>query len=1091
MFRNTLAQIKNISLYLADPHRAERVMHNRLLSCVKLSRRVITRDLLSNLYKHKLGTNDVSRCVTVLCRDNENLKRRKKILSFLMKDKLDDAEKEVRRTRSENLRMIKEYKKVVKEGERADISFKIILEKERNKVWNDGKKKSQKKIEYIMKKKQQKWSKRKNVIMENRENMKDIKYKDTDLDEIGKERKEEVYINKPKVYGGVEVSSGVETFLSKDPGFMVYDKIDVMNVEVEIEKGITKTRYEMMSRNMEEEEECETDQGRSSKRNKREEKNKILNYSNLRATDIPTVPRLIEPDRATLKQEVIMETTKQKLLDTLNTYMENHCNKKGEIREFNLTPEEKKNINELKKDIKEKNIVVFTTDKSGKFSVDSPTNYEKAVHKHTEKDEEIKDETKVKQIENKMNQHMRQLNKIFQVGKSNDQEHRVTAATISSNTPAPPMYGLRKDHKHTDNETEGPPVRPVCGAKEAPNSRLSHFLSRIVNDYCNVAEIETECRSGEEMKAAFEKFNKEEDEECKKNCKVISMDVRALYPSMEWNEIEKAIRELVETSEKQVEEVDWNELGKYLAVMMTEQEIKKEKIKTAIPRRAGECNRKISIAYLCNKQYENKWLPAREPSQMQKKRMLAITIAKGVRTCIENHTYRVGDRIFHQKEGGPIGLELTGAVSRAFMKRWDRLYLEKAKKAGIKMKLYERYVDDSNQVAEVPPQGTKLDKESMKIVVDQNQNKVEGDDKEDDERLAEILKEIANSIMPCIQMEADWPSKNEDGKLPILDLKVWTNNDGNILYTHYEKPMASRSILHTKSAHTESCKRSVHTQEVLRRIMNCSKLLDWKEEIAPVVTEYMYRMKRAGYTEKYRSSILKSALRIHGQKMKDEEEEIRPMFRPKNWKRAERDEAKRKKRTEWATKKGHTAPIFVPATPGGKLAKMMRAVADREADEGIHFNIVEMSGKRLKNELQRSNPTATPGCGKEECIVCKDGKGSNCRRGNINYEIECKLCPKSEASAYIGETSRNLYTRTMEHLSNKDGEGFINKHMEECHPGQDVKLTARVTHCNKDCLTRQVTEGVAIRRSRKNLMNTKTEWFQPPLFKIQREIVRE
>ena len=92
-----------------------------------------------------------------------------------------------------------------------------------------------------------------------------------------------------------------------------------------------------------------------------------------------------------------------------------------------------------------------------------------------------------------------------------------------------------------------------------------------------------------------------------------------------------------------------------------------------------------------------------------------------------------------------------------------------------------------------------------------------------------------------------WPNKNGDGKLPILDLKVWTSDKGDILYTHYEKPMSSKSILHTKSAHTESCKRSVHTQEVLRRILNCSKQLVWEAEVAPVVTEYMYRMKLAEY----------------------------------------------------------------------------------------------------------------------------------------------------------------------------------------------------------------------------------------------------
>ena len=79
------------------------------------------------------------------------------------------------------------------------------------------------------------------------------------------------------------------------------------------------------------------------------------------------------------------------------------------------------------------------------------------------------------------------------------------------------------------------------------------------------------------------------------------------------------------------------------------------------------------------------------------------------------------------------------------MKRWNRLYLEKAKKAGIEMKMYERYVDDSNQVAKVPPHGFKLDKERMKLVSDHSNDR--GEEKEVDERLAKIQKEIANSVI--------------------------------------------------------------------------------------------------------------------------------------------------------------------------------------------------------------------------------------------------------------------------------------------------------------------------------------------------------
>ena len=47
------------------------------------------------------------------------------------------------------------------------------------------------------------------------------------------------------------------------------------------------------------------------------------------------------------------------------------------------------------------------------------------------------------------------------------------------------------------------------------------------------------------------------------------------------------------------------------------------------------------------------------------------------------------------------------------------------------------------------------------------------DDEPDDIRTLRILCDIGNTIDPAIQLELDAPSMHEDGKLPILDIKVW------------------------------------------------------------------------------------------------------------------------------------------------------------------------------------------------------------------------------------------------------------------------------------------------------------------------------
>ena len=1003
-----------------------------------------------------------------------------------MKDKLQDTEKELKGARKKFHIDTEKYKREVGQQRAVDETFKIIMKREVEKAWKIGSRKNQRKIETLINRKKQDSVRQ---SQSSREDTRSILYKDIELNtlcsDIGQESKTNF-----EVYGGVETSDNVKRILSKEPGFMIHASIDEVEIEVEIEKGLAKARYELMSRGDEEGEEGGErgdEEGRKDSSQQEVGLNKTLQYSNLRATDIPTVQRLYEPKQGSLRQEIVMESTKEKLMECARKYRSTHCNDKGELKDQNLSKEERQGLKQLKKDVKEKKVVVFTTDKSGKFSIDTTENYEEALLQHTVKDEKVDECEKVKKIEDKMNLHMRQFNRMFRVGSTHGQEERVTGATTSTNTPAPPMYGLRKDHKEHQDQMKGPPVRPVCGANESPNSRLSCFLSRVVNDYADAMNIETECRSSEEMRAAFERYNDEEGEEIKRECQILSMDVKALYPSMDWKEIGIAVKEMVESCEKDIQDVDWKEVGKYLATALTKEEIEKEGLHHVIPKRKRETNRKITVAYLNDKKNAGKWSDARTPGHKQKKRMIGLTLAIGIQACMESHVYKVGDQTYLQKEGGPIGLELTGAVSRAFMWRWDRMYLERVRKAGIKMPMYERYVDDSNQVAVVPQKGARYDRERKRIVIDESGTK---EDEERDERLARVLIEIANDIMPCIKMEADWPSKNRDDRLPILDMKVWTDTDGNVVYSHYEKPMSRKSVLNARSAHPAACKRSVHTQEVLRRIMNCSRRLPWRWETAPNVTEYMVRMKEAGYSEGYRRRVLMAAIKIYDQKIEDERKGVRPLFRPKTWNKEERRKEKETKKKEWATKKGHIAPIFVPATPGGGLAREMRDIADREAKYGIHFNIMEVGGRTLKSEIQRSNPTATPGCNKSDCLGCKEGrgKGGKCHKNNINYKVECQICK----GVYIGETSKNLYTRTIQHCQNKDEKkSFMKKHSQEQHRGEEEKYTAKTTHTNKDCLTRQIREGVLIRRATQPILNSRNEWFQPPLFKLQSEVVRE
>ena len=371
-----------------------------------------------------------------------------------------------------------------------------------------------------------------------------------------------------------------------------------------------------------------------------------------------------------------------------------------------------------------------------------------------------------------------------------------------------------------------------------------------------------------------------------------------------------------------------------------------------------------------------------------------------------------------------------------------------------------------------------------------------GEEGNDDKRLANILKDIANDVQEGIKMEEDYPSKNENGRMPILDMSVWTDEEtGFIMYAHYEKPMASKLIMHAQSAQSSSCKKSVHTQEVMRRLLNSSVRLDWDTEVAPVITEYMGRMKKAEYDEIYRKRVLDKALSIYDKMKREDAEGITPLNRPREWKRDERRKKKFKKKHNWATKGGFIAPIFVPPTPNGELAKMLKDIAEKEAESEVKFKIVESGGRTIQSIVQKSNPTETAGCEDDKCVGCKNGRGEGgrCRTSNINYEYECQLCPPGEKSKYIGESSRNLFSRGQEHDRNyrtrKNG-SFMLKHQMEKHNGIEGVFTARVTGSDRDCLTRQVREAVRIRRCQVPVLNGKSEWHQPALWQVQNEIYR-
>ena len=89
-----------------------------------------------------------------------------------------------------------------------------------------------------------------------------------------------------------------------------------------------------------------------------------------------------------------------------------------------------------------------------------------------------------------------------------------------------------------------------------------------------------------------------------------------------------------------------------------------------------------------------------------------------------------------------------------------------------------------------------------------------------------VYREVANTILPCIQVEEDVPSAHMSGKMPVLDLEVWVDGD-QIRHQFFRKPVANTKLVLNKSALSTGSKRVILSEECMRRMRNCSPELYW------------------------------------------------------------------------------------------------------------------------------------------------------------------------------------------------------------------------------------------------------------------------
>ena len=314
--------------------------------------------------------------------------------------------------------------------------------------------------------------------------------------------------------------------------------------------------------------------------------------------------------------------------------------------------------------------------------------------------------------------------------------------------------------------------------------------------------------------------------------------------------------------------------------------------------------------------------------------------------------------------------------------------------------------------------------------------------------------------------------------MPILHLKVWLKQGDakKVLHEFYRKEVSTKAVVHARAAVAWSVKRTTLTQELLRIMLRCSPELEWKQ-VTPHLNDCMKRMQYSGYDQRFRSEVLRSALKGYREIERKDREGVQPRYREKNWMKGTREAQKRRKKSRWYKKGGYRSVVFVPATPKSELKKSYQEIIKKSK---VPIKVVEMTGTTIQQKLQTSDPLSNKQCAdSDRCMVCRSG-GRNCRKEGTNYAITCDSC----GALYAGESARNGYARGMEHeseLRSRSSQSVLWRHTSLHHsndvnpPTYSMKVTA--VH-GGDATLRQVTEGVTISNCIDNdmLINNKSEW---------------
>ena len=593
-----------------------------------------------------------------------------------------------------------------------------------------------------------------------------------------------------KVFGNVKLSEDELELLQLGPNYMVVGQLKEEAMRTETTVTLTKIRWDKMKDGTEDmtNKEAEMENVDKSEEELMEEQTlaeaidretrdilsedgRVMDLRKRRATDMRSNRKVIMPPPSKPLIEAELNTRAAAWQNELNKFKTNSCDTEGNQKQTNLSRSQSLCLKSLARKVSKLEVIILEADKGKTFVVvDEPT-YLAMAQDHIAMDPVVTPE-EIKESQTILSSLGKSLANMVGLGSSHSRKNYIRCFDNSGSyaEDIPNLKLLAKVHK-SPTPSGHPQSRPVVSAAMGMSSRTGDLISDILEPMVSTCLPRQEDLSTEEVVSQLEDAAKEIRENKLRDTMVSSLDVRALYPSLDVEASSEGVAKFVRESKIEIEGIDWREVQVYLASSLDPHVQKREKIKHLLPARmwskgnkpgpkTGELRQRVQdTKNPVSRPKVSKWVPTdpdRDLSETDKRLLFSIVLKVATREVFRHHVYMFAGVPRRQARGGPIGLRLTSVIARIIMDQWMLGFLFAVTNAGLKVLAAAKYVDDVNLVTSMLELGTRwvngsfITREDWKL-----EDMRSGRSRED--VTVEAVRSAADSILVFLEFTSDIP----------------------------------------------------------------------------------------------------------------------------------------------------------------------------------------------------------------------------------------------------------------------------------------------------------------------------------------------